>query len=78
MLLFPYYQEITCFQVLSAIVGERQYVLSSSGDVTSVNEISLTILVITSCVSGIVDAIGLLLGVCRLYSVDGVSTCEME
>ena len=44
----------------------------------SVNEMPLTILVITSCVPGIVDAIGLLLGVCRLYSVDGVSPCETE
>ena len=44
----------------------------------SVNEKSFTILLISSCVSGIVDVIGLLLGVCRLYSVDGVSACEAE
>ena len=44
----------------------------------SVNEMSLMILDISSCVSSIVDAIGLLLRVRRLYSLDGVSTCETE
>ena len=53
-------------------------VKDSSGDVTSVNEKSFTTLVISSCVSGIVETITLLLGVCRSYTVDGVSACETE
>ena len=44
-----------------------------SGNGASVNENSFTMLFIISCVFGIVEAMGLLLGVCRLYSDDGVS-----
>ena len=77
LLLYTYYQEITRFQVSSAIVDRRQYVLKlgplqldtcsvSSSDETLVNEKSFTILIVISCFTGIVEAMGLLLGVSRL------------
>ena len=92
MLLSPYYQEIARFQVLPAIVDGTQYVLklvtlrdlwldacnSSSGDVNLANKKAFTILVVSFGASGIVEAMGLLLGVLRLYYVDEVSKCETE
>ena len=45
---------------------------------TSVNENSLTIFFIIFCVCGFVEEVGLLLGVCTLYSGDGVSMWETE
>ena len=42
------------------------------------NENSSTILFLIPCVSGIVEAMRLLLGVCRIYCVDGVSTWKTE
>ena len=49
-----------------------------SNNGTLMNENSSTILFVISCVSGIVEAIRLLLGVCRIYCVDGVSTWKTE
>ena len=50
----------------------------SSRDGTSVDEKSFTIMLISSCVSSIVEAMRLILGVCRLYSGNGVLTCEKD
>ena len=51
---------------------------NGSGEWTSMNKNSFTILFINFCVSDIVEVMGLLLVVCRLYSDDGVSTCGTE
>ena len=47
-------------------------------ELQQINLFTILFIFCVSGVSGIVEAMGLLLGVCRLSSSDGISTCEME